>query len=103
MKKKREVDRLLQTMEDILQNDPKLALARIRFLLAVKSFKDSGTSSQLSDTLGVDNKYFRKYAAEAEKAGYITRVHLDLKEGDRTLYKNTQQANALLYGLFGLI
>lgn len=100
----RKLESVIASLSSILETDPKLSMARVRLLLLVKKYDNKGTTSQLAGDLGMDGKYFRKFTAEAEKAGYIEKERFsnDPGMGDCIRYKLTTSAQKLLKDAFAL-
>lgn len=99
------IDVVMGAFTKALENDPKLSVARLRLLLAIRKFKDRGTTAQIASELGInDTKYFRKFAAEAEKSGYIQkeRFNEDPSAGDCLRFKLTTLSSKLLKEAFSL-
>lgn len=98
----RKIDNVVSSLSTALETDPKLSVARIRLLMLVKKYGNKGTTSQIAGELGMDGKYFRKFAAEAERAGYIEKERFsdDPSMGDCIRYKLTPTAQKLLKDAF---
>lgn len=92
-------DTAIAAMSDILENDPKITLARIRMFLIIKKLDKKATTTNISSEMGMSSKkYFRKFVSESEYAGYIEKIHMsdDPSKGDTILYKLTDKSTKIL-------
>lgn len=95
---------VISALSNVLEKDPKLSVARLRLLVLIRKYNDKGTTTDLAKELNMDNKYFRKFVAEAEKSGYIAKERFsdDPSQGDCIRYHLTNDSRKLLEAMFGV-